>query len=247
MMFCHRPLVLVRSTAVTPTLLALIVMLMVPPLSPAMELKIVGNQIILSGPVVGDEPEKVREALASSPSIDTVILRNSPGGNAPAMAPPVGSGAPSGCSWACWKRLTAGQMLPLCSYGEQMENRSADVADGVRRSVSRPGGVRPLPRREAVAGWFRLSCLRRLQGLGARDQAVHLGVFRLPPADLGDRRYGHASEQVAAADVVRGDPPAGEPFERHFRRAGAGAIRHRQLQDGLAAAAQAAPGDGIAG
>jgi len=83
MMFCHRPLVLVRSTAVTPTLLALIVMLMVPPLSPAMELKIVGNQIILSGPVVGDEPEKVREALASSPSIDTVILRNSPGGNAP--------------------------------------------------------------------------------------------------------------------------------------------------------------------
>src|SRR5271170_5538955 len=169
------------------------------------------------------------------------------GGNKLFMAPPVGSGAPSGCSWACWKRLTAGQMLPLCSYGEQMENRSADVADGVRRSVSRPGGVRPLPRREAVAGWFRLSCLRRLQGLGARDQAVHLGVFRLPPTDLGDRRYGHASEQVAAADVVRGDPPAGEPFERHFRRAGAGAIRHRQLQDGLAAAAQAAPGDGIAG
>ena len=53
--------------------------------------------------------------------------------------------------------------------------------------------------------------------------------------------------QVAAADVVRGDPPAGEPFKRHFRRAGAGAIRHWQLQDGLAAAAQAAPGDGIAG
>src|SRR5258707_7822370 len=40
---------------------------------------------------------------------------------------------------------------------------------------------------------------------------------------------------------------AGEPFERNLRRAGAGAIRHRQLQDGLAAAAQAAPGDGIAG
>src|SRR5712671_3832383 len=138
-------------------------------------------------------------------------------------------------------------MLPLCSYGEQMENRSADVAGGVRRSVSGPDGVRPLSRREAVAGWFRLSCLRRLQGLGARDQAVHLGVFRLPPADVGDRRYGDASQQVAAADVVRGDPPAGEPFERNLGRAGAGAIRHRQLQDGLAAAAQAAPGDGIAG
>src|SRR5205085_2958976 len=95
-------------------------------------------------------------------------------------APPVGSGAPSGSSWACGNRLTAGQMLPLCSYGKQMENRSADVAGGVRRSVSGPDGVRPLSRREAVAGWFRLSCLRRLQGLGARDQAVHLGVFRLP-------------------------------------------------------------------
>jgi hypothetical protein len=33
-----------------------------PARAPAMELKIVGNQIILSGPVVGDEPEKVREA-----------------------------------------------------------------------------------------------------------------------------------------------------------------------------------------
>jgi hypothetical protein len=75
---------LVRRAAVTPALFALIAMLMVPTRAPAMELKIVGNQLILSGPVVGDEPGKVREALASSPSIDTVILRNSGGGNAPA-------------------------------------------------------------------------------------------------------------------------------------------------------------------
>src|SRR6266576_1703231 len=127
---------------------------------------------------------------------------------------PLAPAPPVVVSWACAKRLTASQMLPLCSYGEQMENRSADVAGGVRRSISGPGGVRPLPRREAVAGWFRLSGLRRLQGLGARDQAVHLGVFQLPPADVGDRRDGDASQQVAAADVVRGDPPAGEPFER---------------------------------
>ncbi|MBV9198930.1 MAG: hypothetical protein JOY83_04190 [Alphaproteobacteria bacterium] len=67
------------------TALPLLVMSMFSPTQPlAMELKIVGNQIILSGPVVGDEPGKVKEALASSPSIDTVILRNSPGGNAPA-------------------------------------------------------------------------------------------------------------------------------------------------------------------
>jgi hypothetical protein len=50
----------------------------------AMELKVAGTQLILSGRVVGDEPGKVREALANSPEIDTVILRNSPGGDAPA-------------------------------------------------------------------------------------------------------------------------------------------------------------------
>src|SRR5258708_33040301 len=52
--------------------------------SVAMELKVAGNQLILSGRVVGDEPGKVREALANSPEIETVILRNSPGGDAPA-------------------------------------------------------------------------------------------------------------------------------------------------------------------
>src|SRR5665213_4351475 len=100
-------------------------------------------------------------------------------GNIPNMttekAPPVGSGEPSCSSSACWNRLTACRMLPLCSYDEQMENRSAHVAGGVRRPISGPGGMRPLPRREAVAEWFRLSCLWRLQGLGTRDQAVHLG------------------------------------------------------------------------
>jgi hypothetical protein len=52
--------------------------------SSAMELKIAGNQLILSGRVVGDEPGKVTDVLARHPEIDTVILRNSPGGNAPA-------------------------------------------------------------------------------------------------------------------------------------------------------------------
>ena len=55
-----------------------------PMASSAMTLKVVGNQLILSGRVVGDEPGEVTEALAKSPDIDTVILRNSPGGDAPA-------------------------------------------------------------------------------------------------------------------------------------------------------------------
>jgi hypothetical protein len=83
-MFYRYSLMLVRSAAVTATLFALIAILMVPTRAPTMELKIVGNQLFLSGPVVGDEPGKVREALASSPRINTVILRNSGGGNAPA-------------------------------------------------------------------------------------------------------------------------------------------------------------------
>src|ERR1700732_4811829 len=67
MMFYPYSLTLIRTVAVTATLFALIVILMVPTRAPAMELRIVGNQLILSGPVVGDEPGKVREALASSP------------------------------------------------------------------------------------------------------------------------------------------------------------------------------------
>ena len=67
------------------TLLALIVSIgFLPIRALAMELAIAGNQLILSGPVVGNEPGKVQEALTSSAGIDTVILRNSPGGNAPA-------------------------------------------------------------------------------------------------------------------------------------------------------------------
>jgi hypothetical protein len=50
----------------------------------AMQLKVAGDQLILSGPVVGDEPTNVKEALVSHPEINTVILRNSPGGDAPA-------------------------------------------------------------------------------------------------------------------------------------------------------------------
>jgi len=49
----------------------------------AMDLKVIGNQLILSGPVVGDELAKIQKILASSRAIDTVILRDSPGGNVP--------------------------------------------------------------------------------------------------------------------------------------------------------------------
>jgi hypothetical protein len=49
----------------------------------AMTLKEIGDQLILSGPVVDGDAEKVRETLARNPIIRTVVLRNSPGGYLP--------------------------------------------------------------------------------------------------------------------------------------------------------------------
>jgi hypothetical protein len=51
--------------------------------SAAMEAKVVGDQLILSGPVVNGDLDKIRGELVASPQVTTVILRNSPGGDAP--------------------------------------------------------------------------------------------------------------------------------------------------------------------
>ena len=45
-----------------------------------MSLKEVGDQLILTGPVVDGDAAKLQEALADNPTIRTIILRNSPGG-----------------------------------------------------------------------------------------------------------------------------------------------------------------------
>jgi hypothetical protein len=50
----------------------------------AMDIATVGDQLILSGPVTGDELRRVQDATAASPGVTTVVLRNSPGGDAPA-------------------------------------------------------------------------------------------------------------------------------------------------------------------
>jgi hypothetical protein len=47
----------------------------------AMDVKVVGDQLILSGPVVSGDLDKIRDALTASPTITTVILRNSGGGH----------------------------------------------------------------------------------------------------------------------------------------------------------------------
>ena len=48
-----------------------------------MEIKVTGHQLFLSGPVIGDEFDKVQKILADDPAIDTAIQCNSLGGDAP--------------------------------------------------------------------------------------------------------------------------------------------------------------------
>jgi hypothetical protein len=49
----------------------------------AMEVSVIGNTMMLSGPVVGDELAKVRNMFAQNPSINLAVLRNFWGGHAP--------------------------------------------------------------------------------------------------------------------------------------------------------------------
>jgi hypothetical protein len=48
----------------------------------AMSVKILGDQLILSGRVVDGDHARVKEALGADPGVRTAILRNSPGGHA---------------------------------------------------------------------------------------------------------------------------------------------------------------------
>jgi hypothetical protein len=60
------------------------ILLIAPHASWAMDITINGRHVILSGRVVGNEPARLADALSQVPGIDTVVLRNSPGGDAPA-------------------------------------------------------------------------------------------------------------------------------------------------------------------
>jgi hypothetical protein len=49
--------------------------------APAMEFRLIANQLILSGSVANGDFEKTRNLLASFPKVDTIVLRNSSGGD----------------------------------------------------------------------------------------------------------------------------------------------------------------------
>ena len=69
-----------------------------------------------------DDPARLHQRIPNEFWVDNQIDFLRLAADTAEKAPPVGSGRPSGSSWGCWKRLTAGLMLPLCSYDEQMEN-----------------------------------------------------------------------------------------------------------------------------
>ncbi len=62
-------------------LLAVLVALTVLPAS-AMSLKVVGDQIVMSGDVDDDDHRDLLAALRANPSVNSIVLRNSSGGNA---------------------------------------------------------------------------------------------------------------------------------------------------------------------
>src|SRR5260221_12977859 len=71
-------------------------------------------------------------------------------------------------------------------------------------------------------------------------------MSRLRPPDVGDRRHDPASLQAAAADLVLGGAPVGNPLQRYVGTAAVGpAWRH--LQDRLASGAEASPRDDRSG
>jgi hypothetical protein len=64
-----------------PRLLAIVLGTLLPALASAMEIRVAGKQLIMSGRLAGDELAKLRDIVPANPQIDTVILRDAPGGN----------------------------------------------------------------------------------------------------------------------------------------------------------------------
>src|SRR4051794_20622419 len=127
------------------------------------------------------------------------------------------------------------------------DGSAAGLVAGVRGAVPRRRGLRPLAVREALARRVPLPRLRARQGLGAGPRYAAGRVRPLPPADLGDRRDRAAPQPPAAQALVPGGVAGRDAPERDLRPAAGAPARARLLQDRLAAAPQAAPGDGRPG
>ena len=66
-----------------PLVLAALLSVLVTSSIRAMDIKVMDDQLLLSGPVVAGDAEAVESRLTEQPQIKLVVLRNSPGGDAP--------------------------------------------------------------------------------------------------------------------------------------------------------------------
>jgi hypothetical protein len=74
---------MIMRTTISRAALSLALILAAASGAAAMDIKLAGDQLILSGPVKGNEYDQVVDLLAANPGVGTVILRNSPGGDIP--------------------------------------------------------------------------------------------------------------------------------------------------------------------
>src|SRR3954468_12858207 len=120
----------------------------------------------------------------------------------------------------------------------------SQVAAGLRAPVPGRGGLRRVAARAPLGIGLRLPGGRARRVLAPRAQGPAPAVPGLPARDLGDRGHGHAPQPPAAEGLVHRRLAGGDAPERDVGPPAVAAARAGQPQVGLAAAAQAAGGDG---
>lgn len=75
----------------------------------AMEFRVAGNQLVMSGRIAGNEVAMLRDLAPANPQIDTVVLRDAPGGNiyvAQRLAEMIGERG--------WRTAVSGSCMSAC-------------------------------------------------------------------------------------------------------------------------------------
>src|SRR5947209_12857631 len=121
------------------------------------------------------------------------------------------------------------------------------VAAGVRAPVPGRGGLRRVVAGAPLGIGLRLPGVRPRPLLAAGAEGPDPAVQGLPARDLGDRGHGRAPQPPAAEGLVHRRLAGGDAPERDVGPAAVAPAGPGQLQVGLAAAAQAAGGDGRPG
>src|ERR687884_1346973 len=120
----------------------------------------------------------------------------------------------------------------------------SQAAAGVRAPVPGRGGLRRVAARAPLGPGLRLPRVRPRRAPAARARGPDPAVQGLPAGDLGHGRDGDAPQPPAAEGLVHRRLAGRDAPERDVGPAAVAPARARLLQVGLAAAAEAAGGDG---